>query len=81
MAPGERVAVIDHRGVSSQASGSSFAVPRISALAARWLKANPAWTAKGHKQAIPSRARASLRQSILPLAHGWLPDPTDDYLP
>ena len=81
MAPGERVAVIDHRGVDSQASGSSFAVPRIAALAARWLAANPTWTAKRLKQAILSRARPSPRQSILPLAYGWLPDPTDDYLP
>ena len=81
MAPGERVAVIDHRGVDIQASGSSFAVPRIAALAARWLAANPAWTAKKLKQAILSRARPSPRQSILPLAYGWIPDPTDDYLP
>tara|TARA_B100001540_G_C15765285_1_gene623696 strand:+ start:163 stop:1446 length:1284 start_codon:yes stop_codon:yes gene_type:complete len=81
MAPGERVAVIDHRGVDIQASGSSFVVPRIAALAARWLAANPAWTAKKLKQAILSRARPSPRQSILPLAYGWIPDPTDDYLP
>ena len=81
MVPGERVPVIDHRGVASQASGSSFAVPRIAALAARWLAANPSWTAKRLKQAILSRARPSPRQSILPLAYGWLPDPTDDYLP
>ncbi len=81
MVPGERVAVIDHRGVDSQASGSSFAVPRIAALAARWLAANPAWTAQKLKRAILSRARPSPRHSVLPLAHGWLPDPTDDYLP
>ncbi|MEK9751888.1 MAG: S8 family serine peptidase, partial [Rhodospirillaceae bacterium] len=29
MAPGENVAVTDHRGVAGKASGSSFAVPRI----------------------------------------------------
>jgi hypothetical protein len=81
MVPGERVAVIDHRGVGNQASGSSFAVPRIAALAARWLAANPAWTTHKLKQAILSRARSSSRQPDLPLAHGWLPDPTDDYLP
>jgi len=81
MAPGEKVPVIDHRGVANQASGSSFAVPRIAALAARWLAKHPDWTAPELKRALISRARPSPRQPDAPLRHGWIPDPTDDFLP
>ncbi|MDD9878392.1 MAG: S8 family serine peptidase [Magnetovibrio sp.] len=81
MVPGEQVAVLDHRGVEGQASGSSFAVPRVAALAARFLAKHPAWRAPELKRAILSRAKASPRQPNLPLKHGWIPDPTDDFLP
>ena len=80
MVPGERVPVIDHRGVRTQASGSSFAVPRVSALAARWLDIHPTWAAADLKRALLSRARPSPRQPTLPVRHGWIPDPTDDFL-
>ncbi|MBT5298159.1 MAG: S8 family serine peptidase [Rhodospirillaceae bacterium] len=81
MAPGEKVAVVDHRGVAGQASGSSFAVPRIAALAARLLAKNPTWRGPDLKRAILSRAKPSLRHPDLPLKHGWIPDPMDDFLP
>ena len=81
MVPGERVSVIDHRGVQGKASGSSFSVPRVVALAARWLKMFPSWTAQDLKSAILSRARPMQSQGKKFIKHGWIPDPTDDYRP
>ena len=81
MVPGERIPVIDHRGVSVKASGSSFAVPRITALAARWLSQYPHWTSEDLKSALFSRARDLNGILKIKLKHGWIPDPTDDYLP
>ena len=79
MVPGERVAVIDHRGAKGKASGSSFAVPRIAALAARLLARNPDWRATELKRAIVGRARPSRFHETLPVRHGWIPDPADDF--
>ena len=75
MVPGERVDVIDHRGTVGKASGSSFAVPRVSALAVRLLAANPDWHGPSLRDAILKRARplGGPRQ----LRFGWIPDPTD----
>ena len=39
--PGEQIPIIDHRGVRTKASGSSFAVPRVVAMAVRYLSNNP----------------------------------------
>ena len=79
MVPGERVAVIDHRGAKGKASGSSFAVPRIAALAARLLARNPDWRAAELKRAIVGRARPSRFYETLPVRYGWIPDPADDF--
>jgi len=79
MVPGEQVPVIDHRGAESKASGSSFAVPRVAALAARLLARNPAWRGPELKQAIVARARPSRFYDAPPVRHGWIPDPTDDF--
>ncbi|MFL2844920.1 MAG: S8 family serine peptidase [Candidatus Puniceispirillaceae bacterium] len=38
MVPAEKVDVFDHRGVFTTAGGSSYAAPRVAALAARYLK-------------------------------------------
>jgi len=81
MVPGEQVPVIDHRGVEGRASGSSFAVPRVAALAARLLAKNPSWRGVELKRAILSRVRPVSLQGQPVLKHGWIPDPTDDYLP
>ena len=43
MTPGEQVPVVDHRGALGKASGSSYAVPRIAAMAARLLAGHPDW--------------------------------------
>jgi subtilisin family serine protease len=79
MVPGDRVAVIDHRGAKGKASGSSFAVPRIAALAARLLARNPGWRAAELKRAIVGRARPSRFYETLPVRYGWIPDPADDF--
>ena len=41
MVPAEAVPVIDHRGVRSDVGGSSYAAPRVAALATRFLNARP----------------------------------------
>ena len=38
--PAERVSVIDHRGVKAFTGGTSYAVPRMTALIARYLIKN-----------------------------------------
>lgn len=75
MAPGERIEVVDHRGVPGKASGSSFAVPRITALAVRALAANPGWHGPELRDWILKRARplAGPKQT----RYGWIPDPLD----
>jgi len=79
MVPGEQVPVFDHRGAEGKASGSSFAVPRVAALAARLMAKNPAWRGPELKQAIIARARLSRFYDTQPVRHGWIPDPTDDF--
>ncbi len=79
MVPGERVPVTDHRGAAGKASGSSFAVPRVTALAARLLAKHPEWRAAELKRAIVARARPSRFYETLPVRYGWIPDPADDF--
>lgn len=79
MVPGERIVVTDHRGAEGRASGSSFAVPRVTAMAARLLAKNPDWMAPELKKAILARARVSPYQKTPVVRVGWIPDPTDDY--
>lgn len=75
MVPGERVNVIDHRGAPGKASGSSFAVPRVTALAVRMLAKNPDWKGPELREAILKRAR-DLRDPKQ-TKYGWIPDPSD----
>lgn len=78
MVPAENLEVIDYRGARGTASGSSYAVPRVAALAARLLQANPDWTTSELKQAIFARAVPPLERGAPRLAVGWIPNPTDD---
>ena len=80
MVPGEKVAVVDHMGAAGHASGSSFAVPRIAALAARLLGKNPDWRAPELKRAITGRGRPPRGYAESPVRFGWIPDPTDDFV-
>lgn len=78
MVPAERVEVTDHRGARGHASGSSYAVPRVAALAARLLARNPDWTALQLKKAIQSLAGPSFERSGPKVRWGWIPNPADD---
>ena len=74
MLPAENQPVIDFRGAKSRASGSSYAVPRLAALAARLLAKRPELTMEELKQAIFSRAAPSPYEPGK-LRVGWIPDP------
>ena len=74
--PGEQIPVIDHRGVKTNASGSSFAVPRVVAMAIRILSNNTNANILDIKSKLISRAIRSNEQ----VKYGWIPDPLDNYL-
>ena len=74
--PGERIEVIDHNGVKTRASGSSYAAPRIAALAARLLALNPGWAATDIKAAILDFASSLPRERTPRTRHGWIANPS-----
>jgi subtilisin family serine protease len=78
MVPAEQLDVVDYRGARGKASGSSFAVPRVAALAARLKSEHPDWTAADLKKALFARAVAPLERGPSPVAAGWIPNPADD---
>jgi len=78
MVPAEKVTVTDHRGATGQGSGSSYAVPRVAALAARLLAVHPNWRAAEVKAAILARAAPSPYQRTAATRSGWIPNPADD---
>lgn len=78
MVPGEGVEVIDHRGAKGKASGSSFAVPRLAALAARLKASHPDWRAPQLIQAIRRRAAPPMMRGGQVVAFGWIANPLDD---
>ncbi len=78
MVPAEQLEVTDYRGARGRASGSSYAVPRVAALAARLKAANPTWQAPDLKAAILARAVRPLDRGEPRVAGGWIPNPADD---
>ena len=74
MLPAENVAVVDFRGANATASGSSYAVPRLAALAVRLLETAPALTAQELKARIFARAVPSPYEKGV-VAVGWISDP------
>ena len=68
----------DHRGARGRASGSSYAVPRVAALAARLLAQNPGWTAPQLKRAIQDLTGPSFERTGPKVRWGWIPNPADD---
>ena len=72
----QNVEVIDHRGVRAQTGGTSYAAPRVAALAARYLRANPDADTQQIISFLQGRAIAT---SAPVTAYGWIPDPTDDF--
>ncbi|MDJ0608407.1 MAG: S8 family serine peptidase [Kiloniellales bacterium] len=78
MVPAEGLAVTDYRGARGTASGSSYAVPRVAALAVRLLEKNPDWTAAELKRALFARAVPPLERGPPRVAVGWIPNPADN---
>ncbi len=76
MVPAEFVPVIRFDGTSSMAAGSSYAVPRVMALAARLIRDDPALSVAGLLSAVRSRFAngAAPRQ----VGSGFLYDPQYD---
>lgn len=76
MVPAEQVDVFDHRGVYTTAGGSSYAAPRVAALAARFLAKNTEASAADIIDFLKSRTIKNRSQFV---KFGWIPDPSDDY--
>ncbi len=73
--PGEDIPVIGFAGESERVSGSSYAAPRVAALAARLLLAHPGWHAAELKAAIFTRAVPLAPGGRPLLRHGVIRDP------
>jgi hypothetical protein len=73
LVPAEHRRVTGFDGRPAEGSGSSFAVPRVAALAARLKAAHPDWQAADLKRAIFARAVAPPVEGAV--AVGWIPDP------
>ena len=78
LVPGERIPVIDFRGQPTRASGSSFAAPRVVALAARLLARHPEWDPAALKNAIFARATMSDAGGPPRVSQGLIADPRAD---
>lgn len=73
LVPAEHRRVTAFDGKPAEGSGSSFAVPRVAALAARLKAAHPDWQAPELKRAIFARAVTPPIEGAV--AVGWIPDP------
>ncbi len=73
--PGEGIETFDHTGAKTFVSGSSFAVPRIAALAARFKAINPDWSAQDIKSAIVALAGPSPGDRTQRTKYGWIANP------
>jgi len=78
MLPAENIDVTDFRGANGTASGSSYAVPRLAAMAARILAEDPELEAPELKARILSRAVPSPYERSGVVRTGWIPDPLAD---
>ena len=78
MVPAENLEIVDFRGASGKASGSSYAVPRLAALAARILARHPGLGAAELKARILARATPSPFERKDVVSAGWIPDPLSD---
>ena len=76
MVPAEKVDVFDHRGVYTTAGGSSYAAPRVAALAARYLRENSGASTSDIIDFLKSRA---INSRSKPVSFGWIPDPSDNF--
>lgn len=78
MVPAEKLEVVGFDGGPTEGSGSSFAVSRVAALAARLLADHPDWRAAELKGEILRRAAPWTGSGPSPVRHGWIADPTGD---
>ncbi|MDE0176311.1 MAG: S8 family serine peptidase [Defluviicoccus sp.] len=78
MLPAENLEIVDFRGASGKASGSSYAVPRLAALAARILARHPGLGAAELKARVLARATPSPFERKDVVSAGWIPDPLSD---
>ncbi len=78
MLPAENLDVLDFRGAKGNASGSSYAVPRLAALAARLLEQNPGLATAELRDRIFARATPSPYEREGVVRVGWIPDPLSD---
>jgi hypothetical protein len=62
------------RGQPGMASGSSFAMPRVLALAAELADRHPDWAAAQLKRAVLARARRPPDDDSRRVRHGWIAD-------
>lgn len=76
MLPAENQPVIDFRGAKGRASGSSYAVPRLAALAARILERRPDLSMEELKAAIFAHAVPSPFEPGK-VKVGWIADPSE----
>ncbi len=79
-APGEGLWVTDAEGRRGAGFGTSFAAPRIAALAARLLAREPGLDSAGLKAAVLARAAPmpAHPQGLVLSRHGWIADPAAD---
>ncbi|MFY0690485.1 MAG: S8 family serine peptidase [Paracoccaceae bacterium] len=77
MLPAENLPIVDFRGASGVASGSSYAVPRLAAMAARLLAREPDLSALELKARLLARAAPSPFERDGVLAAGWIPNPLE----
>ncbi len=73
--PGEGIEAFDHEGYVTRVSGSSYAVPRIAALAARLKAQTPGLTTVELKTAILKLAAPSPASRTPRTRFGWLANP------
>ncbi len=78
MLPAENIKIIDFRGAQGTGSGSSYAVPRLAALAARILQDDPSLSITDLKARILARAIPSPFEKTPVVKAGWIPDPLKD---
>ena len=73
--PAEGIPVIGFAGEEERVSGSSYAAPRVAALAARLLLAHPGWHAAELEAAIFARAKPVIVGGKPLLSHGVILNP------
>ena len=73
--PAENIETVNFDGARATVSGSSYAVPRIAALAARILEKKPDLDTAGLKAAIIANAGPNPSERTQYTRHGWIASP------